>query len=78
MQTVEISSSDGTAHTLGRGAPVAAPVTAGWFVRRMILWVLFVGLGVAGACLLYMVASEAEAEAARHASADTIAQAAKP
>lgn len=78
MQTTEISSSESTAHTLGHGAPVIAPVTAGWFVRRMVLWVLFVGLGVAGACLLYMVASQAEAEsAARTASVGEIAQAGK-
>lgn len=40
----------------------AAPLSAGWLIRRAALWVLFMGLGVGGACLLYMAASKAEAD----------------
>ncbi len=59
MQSLEMSSSEGTTQTLGN---TGAPVTTGWLLRRMALWFLFVALGVAGSCLLYMAASQAEAE----------------
>jgi hypothetical protein len=40
----------------------ALPVSPGWLIRRAVLWMACVTLGVAAACLLYMVASKAEAE----------------
>ena len=74
MQSLEISSPESSAQTLGR-AP-ALPFTPGWFLRRMALWMLLVGLGVGGACLLYVAASQAETEAAARSSAgETIARA---
>ena len=59
MQSLEMSSSEGTTQTLGN---TGAPVTTGWLLRRMALWFLFVALGVAGSCLLYMAASPGEPE----------------
>lgn len=76
MQSLELSSSENSAQTLGHAATVSATVTAGWLVKRMALWILFVGLGIAAACVLYVAASKAEAEsAARSAASETIAHA---
>lgn len=78
MQSLEMSSPESPAQALGHSPIVAAPITAGWFVRRMALWILFVGLGIAAACVLYVAASEAEAEsAARSRGAENLAQATK-
>lgn len=62
MQSLEISTSDSSSQTFGQAPSAAVPVTAGWLVRRMALWMLLVGLGVAASCLLYMAASNAETE----------------
>ncbi|MEQ1653723.1 MAG: hypothetical protein ABL897_14655 [Hyphomicrobium sp.] len=59
MQSIEFNASEATAAT---AAPVAAPVSASWFVRRAVLWFLIVALAVGASCLLYMAASKAEAE----------------
>ena len=76
MQSLEMSSSENSATALGQVPAVSAPVTAGWFVKRIALWILFVGLGIAAACVLYVAASQAEAEsAARSIKAETIAHA---
>jgi hypothetical protein len=75
MQSLETSSPAGTSQTLINSV---APVTAGWLIRRMVLWFLLVALGVAGACLLYMAASKAEAESvARSTGSQTVARAIK-
>ena len=52
MHSNDVSSLDGKA---------VVPVSAGWLIRRAALWMLLVSLGVAGACLLYVAASKAEA-----------------
>lgn len=76
MQSLEISSPDSSAQTLSRAPAVTLPFTTGWFLRRMALWMLLVGLGIGGACLLYVAASQAETEAAaRGSGGETIARA---
>jgi hypothetical protein len=60
MQTLKTSTTDALANTDPRRLP--ASLSAGWVIRRASLWLLFVGLGVAGSCLLYMAASRAEGE----------------
>lgn len=76
---MELSSSDTPAPTLGHVPAASATVTAGWFVKRIALWILFVGLGIAAACVLYVAASKAEAESAARSSngAETIARVAE-
>lgn len=64
MQSLEMSSPEVSAQTLGHVPAVSATVTAGWFLRRIALWMLFVGLGIGAACVLYVAASKAEAESA--------------
>jgi hypothetical protein len=59
MPTLELPSTDTSASTSG---PNDRPVSAGWLIRRTALWMLLVGLGVAGSCLLYMAANTAEAD----------------
>ncbi len=54
----------------------AAPVSAGWVIRRAALWMLIVGVGIAGSCLLYLAASQAEVDA--NAGAQPTNVAAKP
>ena len=58
MQTFEIPADESAPQTVRAGAPVSA----GWLVRRAVLWALCVGLGVAGSCMLYMAASKAEGD----------------
>jgi hypothetical protein len=59
MQTIDAPS----AKTLKPDFEVgAASLSAGWLIRRSALWLLFVGLGIGGSCLLYMAASKAEAD----------------
>lgn len=53
----------------------AEPVTefsGRWLARRVALWILFVSLGVTGSCLLYNIASTAEAEAPTAAQTATL------
>lgn len=76
MQTLELSSAETSPEALGHGPATSATVTAGWFLKRIALWILFVVLGIAGACVLYVAASEAEAvAAARGDNGNTIARA---
>jgi hypothetical protein len=79
MQSVVMSSSEGAIDAIGHTiSHTPAPVTAGWLLRRMALWFVFVALGVAGACLLYTAASKAEAESlARKAPSPVVAHAVK-
>lgn len=60
MQTLKSSSAD--ALTLENSQTLPAAFSARWVLRRAGLWLLFVGLGIAGSCLLYMAASRAEGE----------------
>lgn len=65
MQTFELPTSESSTQNFGQAARSAAPITVGWLFRRTALWMLIVGLGVAGSCLLYMAASKAETDSAK-------------
>lgn len=58
MQSIENQS-------LFESADSASEFSRRWLIRRFGLWMLLVALGVTGSCLLYKVASNAEADAPR-------------
>ena len=60
MQTLHSPSSEPLKPSDSRSLP--ASLSARWVLRRTGLWLLFVGLGVAGSCLLYMAAGRAEGD----------------
>jgi hypothetical protein len=70
MQTLKSSSSDALNGENSRSLP--ASFSAGWILRRAGLWLLFVGLGIAGSCLLYMAASRAEGDSQAPAARPSI------
>lgn len=74
MQSLEMSSAENSAQTLGRVTAASATITGRWLIKRMALWMLFVGLGIAAACVLYTAASKAEGDSA--ARSQTIEQSA--
>jgi hypothetical protein len=59
MQSFEMSSVDAAAPDLADGT---VTLSAGWLLRRTILWMLLVGLGIAGSCLLYTAADSTDAD----------------
>jgi hypothetical protein len=60
MQTLEMSSVEAARPD---SADSSMTVSAGWLLRRTMLWMLLVGLGIAGSCLLYMAAGSTNADA---------------
>jgi hypothetical protein len=60
MQTLDVPSKEATRSVFDRTAP---SLSTRWFIRRTALWMLCVGLGVAGSCLLYVAVNTAEADA---------------
>jgi hypothetical protein len=57
MQPLKTPAAEALSSDSNRSLPA---FSAGWVIRRAGLWLLFVGLGVAGSCLLYMAASHAQ------------------
>jgi hypothetical protein len=56
MTTLDLSSAE--AASSGSASP-SVTLSAGWLVRRTVLWMLLVGLGIAGSCLLYTAVDSA-------------------
>jgi hypothetical protein len=66
MPKLDMTSAEVSASQAGRAL---AGKTAGWLVRRTLLWAFLVALGVAGACILYTAVGSADADADSSAAA---------
>lgn len=60
MQTLEMSSAEAASPDLADGS---VTLSVGWLLRRTMLWMLLVGLGIAGSCLLYTAAGTTDPDA---------------
>ena len=69
MTTRDASAAETQIAALAGTARGASTLSWRWLLKRSVLWLAMLALGIAAACLLYMAASKAEADGAAHPSA---------